>query len=333
MSPPDQKEGKHFEVSRTLRSWYPAAKAPGVEGREGIKARVAELQPELNAWQRRFARVMAASRITNVARAIVVPHPTGTFEDHLLLCKLGLVDFAMDDLADGELGALQDDSLREVYERYARTARSPDDLDWTGSDEASLLGSAIQEVARALHQKPGAVRFLPLWQEHFRRFCAAHIAEREHARQYQERKTLPSLKRYLTVGQWSSGAPMYFSAVLVVQSPLYEQREPLQDPLITRAFMRLGRLIRWFNDVRSLERELAEGKLINGLSLLMKSGKSETDAEKLAVARGDRNLELLRQTVQQLPPALRTWGGMMVTLAQMSRTIYMRREYHGEGGR
>ncbi len=320
-------EGRHFEVVRELKNQYAEAQSPAVpkEHLERIQARVKELVPSLMAWRERFPAVMA-SRLKPATLGSVAGHPEVTVEQHLLISKAGLLVFAVDDIADGEIGSLEDAEMHRVFERYVETVRAPDSREWTGTDEASLVGGAIQDVARQLHAAPGAGRFLALWQEHFRRMCSGHLTELHDKRRYQREGALPSLEHYLDVSRWTCGAPMYHCAALVVLGPELAA-DPLQEPLIERALSDLALVSRWMNDVRSLERERAEGK-VNSLTLLCAAGLSEAQAEREAVERAGKHLEALTELAGKLPAPLLPWGRTLVTTGHFSRMFYMQREFH-----
>lgn len=320
-------EGRHFGVVRELRNQYDEAHSSGIppEQLERIQARVRELLPALMAWRERFPAI-AASRLKAATLGCVASDAGATLAQHLLISQVGLLVFAVDDLADGEIGALPDEFLHEVLARFVRTARAPGSEAWSGAGEADAIGGAVQDVALALQALPGAGRFLPLWREHFERMCAAHSTALRDMRRYQRDGTLPSLEHYLDVSRWTCGAPMYHSAGLVVLGPDFAG-EPLQEPLIERVLSEMAWLGRWMNDVRSLERERAEGGF-NGLSLLMAAGLSEAEAERSAVERAGQHLENLKQLVGQLPESLRHWGGTLVATGHFSRMFYLQREFH-----
>ena len=316
-------EGKHFGVVRGLHHQYGAdSNAPEA----GVPEQAALLEPLLREWQR-LHPVVSAVRLPSVARMVIAPFPGASLAQYLVLGKLGLVDFALDDVADGEIGHLTDEELHEACTCFARLpSGEPLPEAWAEEGVARVLGRAIVEVSRELETSPGAPAFLALWREHFRRFCVSHLTELRHKRESAAGGRLPSLKEYLTWGWWSSGAPMYASAVLVVSAPRYEG-DALGDPLIRRIFLLLGLSIRWFNDARSLAREREEGKFNNALVLLMARGDTEARAEARAVAQGDRNLERLRRAVGRLPAELQSWGAGLVTLVVLSRRVYLQ---HGD---
>ena len=132
-------EGRHFGVVRELKNQYPEVRAPGIpkEHQERIQARVRELLPALRAWRERFPAILA-SRLEPATLGSVAGHPDVTLEQQQLIAKVGLLVFAVDDIADGEIGSLEDAELHRVFERYVETARAPDAQEWTGSDEASV---------------------------------------------------------------------------------------------------------------------------------------------------------------------------------------------------
>ena len=322
-------EGRHFGVIRELRNQYDEAHSPGIppEQLERIQARVRELLPALMAWRERYPAI-AASRLKAATLGCVASDPGATLAQHLLISQVGLLVFAVDDLADGEIGSLPDEALHAVLARYARTARAPESEMWpgTGAAEADAIGGAVQDVALALQALPGAGRFLPLWREHFERMCAAHSTALRDTRRFQHDGTLPSLEHYLDMSRWTCGAPMYHAAGLVVLGPDFAG-DALQEPLLERVLSEMAWLGRWMNDVRSLARERAEGGF-NSLSLLMATGLSEAEAERLAVERAGQHLERLKLLVGQLPESLRHWGGTLVATGHFSRMFYLQREFH-----
>ncbi|MFY0565269.1 terpene synthase family protein [Archangium lansingense] len=320
-------EGRHFGVVRELKNQYAEAQSPDIpkEHLERIQARVKELLPALMAWRERFPAILA-SRLKPATLGSVAGHPDVTFEQHLLIAKTGLLVFAVDDIADGEIGSLEDAQLQAALERYVETARAPDSQDWRGTDEASVVGAAVQDVARQLHAAAGARRYLALWQEHFRRMCSGHLTELRDKRRYQQDGALPSLEHYLDVSRWTCGAPMYHSAALVVLGPELSA-DPLEEPRIERALSDMALLSRWMNDVRSLERERAEGKF-NSLTLLCAAGMPEAQAEREAVERSGKHLESLVDVAGKLPESLLPWGKTLVATGHFSRMFYMQREFH-----
>ncbi|PTL77671.1 terpene synthase family protein [Vitiosangium sp. GDMCC 1.1324] len=319
-------EGKHFGVVRELRNQYAEVQRQSVppEQMARVQARVAEILPALRAWRERFP-VMAASRLKSTAMACILPFPEASAALLLLLSQVGLLVFAVDDIADGEIGTYADADIFQALERFVETAARPESHAWTGSDPASSLGAAIQDVTRELQKASGA-RFLPLWREHFRRMCEAHAKELRDKRHYPVHGGAPPLDEYLSVTQYSSGGTMYFSAVLVVFGPDFPG-EPLQEPLIERALSENALAGRWINDVRGLERERAEGKF-NSLILLMAGGMPEAEAERVAVERCGQHLETLQGVVKQLPGPLQAWGQALVTMGYFALGFYLQREFH-----
>ena len=132
------------------------------------------------------------------------------------------------------------------------------------------MGGAVQDVARQLHAAPGAGRFLALWQEHFRRMCAGHLTELRDKRRSQQRGHAAhagALPGRVAVDVWRAHVPL--RRARGARAGLHGRAPP--GAARRAALSDMGLLGRWMNDVRSLERERAEGKF-NSLTLLMRGG-------------------------------------------------------------
>ncbi|HEY0093715.1 MAG TPA: terpene synthase family protein, partial [Archangium sp.] len=272
--------GKHFEITRKLKNEYSAEEYRLFP--QAAQARVFELcnrlMPELAEWCERYPAI-ASSRVQSTAlTGAVAAVPGSTFAQNVLLTKVGLITFAIDDIADGELGELTEDERLWMMDRYLLTVESPGSEHWeVARGEAECVGAALKELTLELMAAPGAVRFGWLWRDHFRRMCASHQAELCSKRLFQSQRLLPEFEDYLQAGQWSISLPMWAAAVLMVLAPEVEH-ELSEDPLIEDILRELGLLVRWTNDIRSFDRESREGKS-NALTLLMQLGMSEAEAE------------------------------------------------------
>ncbi|EYF00595.1 Hypothetical protein CAP_0466 [Chondromyces apiculatus DSM 436] len=322
-------------MMREMRNTYAAggwreSRRPEERLRTLVVARIAQLTPMLCDWQQRYP-VLLAARIVPVIKAIVVPLPGGTTAQHLALCKLGLVAFALDDVVDGELGDLSDGETYEICARYAEIARGTMGVGWAREDTAAgMLARAIAEVREEMRACPGAARYLGAWEDAFWALCLANRAELVHKRQAGMDGSLPSLKAYLRAGWVTSGAPMYFAAVLVVTGAGYAEH-PLEDAVVRRAMLHMGLSIRWFNDARTVDREREEGKLNNGVNLLVAAGMEEGEAERKAMERGDWNLRKLEALVEGMGGELQGFGAGMVALVHLIRGVYLEQgEFHAE---
>ncbi|WP_158502087.1 terpene synthase family protein [Vitiosangium sp. GDMCC 1.1324] len=321
--------GKHFEVTRTLKNEYSAEEFELFP--RGSHARVLELcgklEPALAEWCERYPAI-APSRLQSTALVgAVAAIPGSTFEQNVLLTKVGLITFAIDDIADGEIGELTDDESLGMVDRYLLTVESPDSESWDAArGEAECIGAALQELTRELMAAEGAVRFGWLWREHFQRMISGHQVELRTKRLYQTHRTLPAFEEYLQAGQWTISLPMWAAAVLMVINPQVEH-DLSEDPLIEDILRELGLLVRWTNDIRSFDREYREGKF-NGLTLLMRRGMSEAEAEREAVNRSSRHLRKLESLTAMLPSSLEEWGKSVVRTGRFCRNVYLKQEFH-----
>lgn len=321
--------GKHFEVTRTLKNEYSAEEFELFP--RGTQARVLELcgklEPALAEWCERFPAI-APSRLQSTALVGAVAElPGSTFEQNVLLTKVGLITFAIDDIADGEIGDLTDDESLRMVDRYLLTVESPDTESWdVARGEAECIGAALHELTRELMAAEGAVRFGWLWREHFRRMICGHQVELRTKRLFQTKRMLPGLEDYLQEGQWTISLPMWATAVIMVCNPQLEH-DISEDPLVEDILRELGLLVRWTNDIRSFDREYREGKF-NGLTLLMRLGMSEAEAEREAVNRSGRHLRKLELLTAMLPSCLEEWGKSVVRTGRFCRNVYMKQEFH-----
>ncbi|QRK04285.1 hypothetical protein JQX13_28915 [Archangium violaceum] len=321
--------GKHFEVTRTLKNEYSAEEFELFP--RGSRARVLELcdklVPALAEWCERYPAI-APSRLQSTALVgAVAALPGSTFAQNVLLTKVGLITFAIDDIADGEIGELTDDESLRMVDRYLLTVEAPDTESWdVARGEAECIGAALRELTHELMAAEGAVRFGWLWREHFRRMISGHQVELLTKRLYQTKRTLPGFDEYLEVGQWTISLPMWATAVFMVFNPQVEH-DLSEDPLIEAILRELGLLVRWTNDIRSFDREYREGKF-NGLTLLMQRGMSEAEAELEAVTRSSRHLRKLESLTAMLPSCLEEWGRSVVRTGRFCRNVYMKQEFH-----
>ncbi len=321
--------GKHFEVTRKLRNEYSTEEFElfPQESQARVLDLCGKLVPALAEWCKRYPAI-APSRLRSTALAgAVAALPESTLEQNVLLTKVGMITFAIDDIVDGEIGELTDDESLVLVDRYLETVETPETVSWEAArNEAECIGAALQELTRELMAMPGAVRFGWLWKDHFRRMIAGHQAELCTKILFQTQRLLPGFEDYLQLGQWTISLSMWAAAVLMVHNPPVEH-DLSEDPLIEDILRELGLLVRWTNDIRSFDRECQEGKF-NGLTLLMGQGMSEADAELEAATRSGLHLRKLETLTAMLPSSLEEWGKMLVRTGRFCRNVYMSQEFH-----
>jgi Terpene synthase family 2, C-terminal metal binding len=321
--------GKHFEITRKLKNEYSADEYRLFP--QAMQARVFELcsrlMPELAEWCERYPAISTTRVQSTALTGAVAAVPGSTFAQNVLLTKVGLITFAIDDIADGELGELTEEERLWMMDRYLLTVESPGSEHWDAArGEAECVGAALKELTLELMAAPGAARFGWLWREHFRRMCASHQAELCSKRLFQSQRLLPEFEDYLQAGQWSISLPMWAAAVLMVLAPEVEH-ELSEDPLIEDILRELGLLVRWTNDIRSFDRESREGKS-NALTLLMQLGMSEAEAELEAARQSSVHLRELESLTAMLPSCLEEWGRSVVRTGRFCRNVYLKQEFH-----
>jgi hypothetical protein len=319
---------RHFEVTRSLRNAYSEEfELFPRESQHRVRELCSALVPALAQWCERFPAITPARLQSTALVGAIAASPDSTFEQNVLLTKVGLLTFAIDDIADGSIGELTDEEALVMVDRYLETVETPSTVSWDASlSEAECVGAALHELTHEMMAAPGAVRYGWLWREHFRRMIAGHQAELCTKQVFHKQRELPTLEEYLEVGQWTISLSMWAAAVLMVLNPQVEH-DLSEDPLIEDLMRELGLLVRWTNDIRSFERESREGKF-NGLSLLMQLGMSEAEAEAEAVRRSSQHLRKLDALGYRLPPSLEEWGKMLVRTGRFCRNIYMKQEFH-----
>ncbi len=238
--------GKHFDVTRSLRNAYSEEFALfPQESQEQVRELCSALVPVLVRWCKRFPAFTPARLQSTALVGAIAASPDSTFEQNVLLTKVGLLTFAIDDIADGSIGELTEEEALVMVDRYLETVETPSTVSWDASrSEAECVGAALHELAQELLAAPGAVRYGWLWREHFRRMIAGHQAELCTKRVFHKQRELPTLEEYLEVGQWTISLSMWAAAVLMVLNPPVEH-DLSEDPLIEDMMRELGLLVRW----------------------------------------------------------------------------------------
>ncbi|MDC0712039.1 terpene synthase family protein [Stigmatella sp. ncwal1] len=251
----------------TLRSTFLEA-LPSAE-RDHIFTLTGELSVFLMAWSKKYPTLMRTRRVPQVSLTMAVSAPFLSARELLPTASLFMWLFAVDDLCDeappGEQAA-SDAPLWTRIEQAVSVFREPDTVSPGGEEP---LRQSLRDIRDGLAHFPLFASLRAPLESSLRDFLRGTRHETAWSARYRQSPhgPLPSLEDYLEKGAcYTSGTlPIYLGVLTSIN----------EDAILPRLphFMGLGHeaaiSIRLANDLRSYEKELAEGKL-NSLVLFQR---------------------------------------------------------------
>ncbi|SEU21955.1 terpene synthase family protein [Stigmatella erecta] len=245
---------------------------PGPEC-EHIFALTQELSASLAAWCAKYPALLRPARVPQISLTLAASAPFLSPRELLPTGCLFLWLFAVDDLCDERSPGPEDGAPLSLWARFEQAVswlEAPEDA----APHGEPLLQAIRDIRDGLAPLPlfSALR-APLAQS-LRDFLRGMQLETEWSRLHRQSPPgpAPSLQEYLEKAAcFTTGTlPIYLSVLMATRDAAIVPRLP--------HFMGLGHeaavSIRLANDLRSYEKELAEGKL-NSLILLQREGMAQ----------------------------------------------------------
>jgi hypothetical protein len=245
-----------------------------VEERQFFWERTETLVRALEEWAREYV-CMRPVRVPLLALLTAMTSPCVPVPDAIGGAKIALWIFGIDDMADEREVSLE--RFRETGEQWCQSARDGTDSD----DEGDELTAMLLEIRKDIS---GFRLFEPLferWAFGVCRVVEAMVQEYRYALLFNAEgaQALPSLGEYLNEGLYSLGPPLWSTVLWITQDDpsVLEQIE-----LIDAATRHASRATRLYNDLRTFDKETAEG---NVNSVMIAYYKVLADQE-VAVERG-----------------------------------------------
>lgn len=206
--------------------------------------------------------IIRARRVPPVALLVATVLPNLPVQLSLLVGKIILFIFTVDDVADERLLS---------YADFTNYSKAWEDIACNGStdplpEKDGDLGVMLIEIRSELAEFPLFSVLSDLWVNRLHLLTEAMAREYEYGLRYHVsgKSALPGFDEYLENGIHSVGFPFWGTSVLILLSnPLaLDNLEPLNQIILCT-----GAAIRLYNDVRTYEKEVREGN-INAVTLM-----------------------------------------------------------------
>lgn len=257
---------------------------------------------------------------------------------------LSLLVFAIDDLADGVIEAVEDEHVAGVLRLYARVASDPHG--WFPLPSTLILPGAADpsqawvQVANALGElcRDLARRATPEGYRAFAHYFAdcmeAMCAEHDWRVAFHDRGEIPSFDEYMCAAERSIAAAVVCGALLSMDAHLapgatgsvsFETVSAACD----RVMMTAGRCLRLANDARSFERETEIEKKANGVLIFMRGqNMAAQQAKALLLEYRERTWQELLGLIRALPAELTDWGQKVRRFCESIQKWYSVMDFH-----
>ncbi|MBX7234250.1 MAG: terpene synthase family protein [Caldilineales bacterium] len=257
-------------------------------------------------------------RIEPVAMQMAASAPFALPQTLSLTLQVGLWIAALDDLLDeGQADAAAIAGRLRSYEDPAASLGDGDDL-------AAMLHETYLELSR----QPLFPSLAAPWRQALRDHLHGHLQEHGWRSDYRQNPaSLPSYADYLAVGCHTIGFPLIPWTFLIAFS---DPTAPAHLAGLEEMAVTAGVCLRLANDIRSYERELAEGK-INAIVILSWTAVAEAaqrQAEEHIVAEIEAGLASLRRQRQALAASCDLPSAAILGMAETGCRFYHRRDFH-----
>jgi len=193
-----------------------------------------------------------------------------------------------------------------------------------GDDLAAMLHETYLELSR----QPLFPSLAAPWRQALRDHLHGHLQEHGWRSDYRQNPaSLPSYADYLAVGCHTIGFPLIPWTFLIAFS---DPTAPAHLAGLEEMAVTAGVCLRLANDIRSYERELAEGK-INAIVILSWTAVAEAaqrQAEEHIVAEIEAGLASLRRQRQALAASCDLPSAAILGMAETGCRFYHRRDFH-----
>lgn len=227
--------------------------------------------------------IIRARRVPPVALLVATVLPNLTVQLSILVGKIILFIFTVDDVADERLLSYVDfTNYSKTWEEIARSGNTVPLPDKDGD-----LSVILAEIRSELAEFPLFSALSELWVNRLHLLTEAMAQEYEYGLRYHVsgKSALPGFDEYLENGIHSVGFPFWGTSVLILLSDPFTL-DNLE--LLNEIILCTGAAIRLYNDVRTYEKEVREGN-INAVTLmehaLMTERKDLSPQHRLELAR------------------------------------------------
>ena len=310
----------------SLKSKYLAALPDEVRTR--VFEVTSQLARPLGEWVARHP-LMRPVRVPQICLTLAVPDPYCDVAALQPAVRLVAWIFAVDDLTDE--GNVSPD---EVWARLERCLQRLESAQAPGEAEDPLY-QGLWEIREDVARLPLFSALRKDWERSLRQLVDSMRREHQWSTRYREfpEQPLPTYSEYVENGRCSVGVlPIFLSAFMAVGKPEMLARLPALFVLEQQA----ASCIRLANDLRSYEKEMAEGKL-NSIVLVrrelaQREGLSEAAALERAVA---FTRERIKEGLAQCEVLARAEGNppgwaelFLIRIAGFSCDFYTHHDYH-----
>jgi hypothetical protein len=222
--------------------------------KQRIKEKTDALIDMLEEWVSKYS-LIHMTRIPSVALLTAAAVPRITLLDSLLVAKLILLIFGIDDMADERVVTLAE--LQRKAEQWYLIASHGSSSEIDDSDEpAAILLELRAELSKFRLFEP----LREYWSSSARRLFEAMAQEYQYGLQDSAggARALPSLDEYLGWGLYSISVPLWATTVLIIfgEPSVVEHFEPIKE-----AIKCASAAIRLFNDLRTFDKEVKENNI------------------------------------------------------------------------
>jgi hypothetical protein len=264
-----------------LRSRFLAALDPAEQ------ARIFDLSEQtaqtLHLWAERYPLIRKV-RIAPLSLSVAAAAPFASPEALVSTARLNLWIFSLDDLFDE--GNVTQVELLNLADRYRATASTR--IAFPDSDSR---GMALVEVRDDLATYPLFELLGTEWADALSGTIDGMLSEYrwslEYGRGHDPRAKLPSYAEYVSIGRYSVGGPPHIWAAVITAD---DASTPMHMDHLREMEKLASTCIRLANDLRSYEKEVAEGQ-INGLVILSRGLRDQGVSEENALAQAAQQVQ------------------------------------------
>jgi Terpene synthase family 2, C-terminal metal binding len=336
-----------FDRQRALKKSSAVNEISGipVEDRMQVLKTAQKIYPIVVKWIKKYP-VISPKRVPSVCLSSAA---TGfNLHSNIItqLSILGLVLFAIDDLADGAIGSYTDEQIEDLLSLYTEIVKSggssfdnyPYLLNkFTIIDNSQLwvqLANALAEFCKETKNNLFEHSYYHFFIKHFSLCMESWLVELHWRHLFKSTKIYPTYNQYLVNGEKSIGLSTMLSALLgmvikeVIISklpvPQFDNIENILDSLMFSYSIS----IRLANDICSFEREHFEQKPNSLLILMLANKLTEKEAEAVLLQEIEKYVDKADLVQNYLPKNLQIWGDSVRRLTLFSKDFYLSREFH-----
>lgn len=309
-------------MDTTLKSSFLASKDE--RARKEIFALANRVAERLDVWGRDFP-IIRSIRFKPLSIQLAASAPFCTVEELVTAGCGTLWIFAIDDAFDEELVPLEEMLIRSVTYRKLVFGES------VTVDPRDPLAVVLQDVIRDLARYESFGSLREWWAASVMGTVEGMIQECRWRDEFRASKgqQLPTYEAYIRNGRYSIGGPPHFMTSIIT----------LEDPASVAAIQPLHDLgleasacIRLANDLRSYEKEVAEGNVNSVVLMQFLHGVPVEQARRMVQNEIAHGLQRCRALFQPGPTTSRSAERLIVDTAEFACEFYVSHDFHHELG-